>query len=142
MPARRGRLIRAFALNDGVLTVREAQEALRVRSPETARNEMKDLDRTGLAEFDKEGKPAQLRVRPSWAWIASPEFVALVKNRGVCARSPSSAFDLAEHEQEEEIEGVVVPHTPQKVTSPRGTDPPDPYAVFDLPYEPNPTERG
>jgi len=142
MPARRGRLIRALALNDGVLTVREAQEALGVRSPETARNEMKDLDRTGLAEFDKEGEPAQLRVRPSWAWIASPEFVALVKNRGVCARSTSSAFDLAEHEQEEEIEGVVVPHTPQKVTSPRGTDPPDPYAVFDLPYEPNPTERG
>jgi len=115
-----------------------------VGSADTARKGLKDLERVGVAEFAERDQPAQLRVRPSseWGWIASPEFASLVRNGGVCAELTLSAFDLAKHEQEEEIEGVVVPHTPQKVTSPRGTDPPDPYAVFDLPYEPNPTERG
>jgi hypothetical protein len=130
MPARRGRLLHALALNGGVLTVREAQDALGVGSATTARADMQDLDRLGLAEFVEE-QPAQLRVRPSseWAWIGSPEFAALVRNRGVCAQATSSASNLVEHDQEEGKEKGQPPHTPRKVT----TRPPgetDPYAMF------------
>lgn len=140
MPARRGRLIRALALNGGVLTVREAQEALGVGSANTARADMQDLDRIGLAAFVDE-QPAQLRVRSSsgWAWIASPEFAALVRNRGVCEQPTSSASDLVEHDREERMEGWSDPHTPRKVTT-RPSAGADPYTIFDTPCQPIPPE--
>jgi hypothetical protein len=138
MPARRGRLIRALALNGGVLTVREAQEALGVGSPNTAREEMRDVDRIGLAVLVKD-PVCELHVHPSsdWAWIASPEFAGLVRNRGVCAEDALSDSNLAEHEQEDgkRVEGAT--HTPRKVTTgpPDETDA-DPYAMFRVPIPP------
>lgn len=93
MPPECARVFEAAVKKGEPLKVADVKAALGVRSPETARKVMGDLDRRGVMEYVQEGpgKAAVLRFRPEWDWCASPEFRALllgegqpVKNRGVC----------------------------------------------------------
>jgi len=64
--------------NGEPLTVTEAQAALKVRSPDTARNIMKELDGLGVMAFIEKGKgaAAELRFSPEWEWCGKPEYQA------------------------------------------------------------------
>jgi len=93
MPTKAGLVFAALVRAGGnPLTVAEAQAALGVRSPETVRGILRDLNARGAMEFIEagSGKPAELRFRPHWKWCASPEALTViwegpVKNPGVCA---------------------------------------------------------
>lgn len=93
MPTKAGGVFEALIRAKGEpLTVAEAQAALGVKSPETVRQILRDLDARGVMEFVEAGpgKPAELRFRPEWEWCASPEALTVlwgepIKNPGVCA---------------------------------------------------------
>ena len=115
------------------LTVQEAQAALGVRHPETAREILRDLDARGVVEFIEpgQGKTAELRFRREWEWCVSREALTvlwgeLVTNLEVCAGEgdlseiggcvPSVTPNLAQLRREKgRMEGST--HTPRKMTS-------------------------
>jgi hypothetical protein len=58
------------------MTLGQVQAALGVKSAETARGVIEDLERRGVMEYIRagSGKAAILRFRPEWEWCASTEF--------------------------------------------------------------------
>jgi hypothetical protein len=78
MPSECSRLFTALVQKE--LTVAQAQAALGVRSPQTARAAMKRMDSRGVMEFIEEGqgRPALLVFRPPWEWCTSSEFRAIL----------------------------------------------------------------
>jgi hypothetical protein len=62
------------------MTLGQVQAALGVKSAETARGVMEDLERRGVMEYIRAGagKAAIVRFRPEWAWCTSPEFQAIL----------------------------------------------------------------
>jgi hypothetical protein len=93
MPSKAGLVFEALVRAGGnPLSVAEAQAALGVKSPETVRAILRDLNARGVMEFIEagSGKPAELRFRPEWEWCVSSEALTVlwgepVKNPEVCA---------------------------------------------------------
>jgi hypothetical protein len=127
MPSECGPVFAALVKRGGTpLTVAEVQEILHVKSRDTARSVMEELDRREVLQFERkgEGKAAVLSFRPKWEWCASPEFQGYlfaepVKNRGLCVLpvtpDPPDTPNLVER-QKERGRGEEYAHTSQKLT--------------------------
>jgi hypothetical protein len=79
MPSEGALVFRAL-VQQKEMTVGQVQAALGVKSAETARGVMEDLERRGVLEYIQagRGKAAIIRFRPEWAWCTSPEFQAIL----------------------------------------------------------------
>ena len=129
MPPALGRIFRALVEKLGwSLNVAECTAALDVQHPETARKVMEELDRRGVATYERlgPGLPGTLTFHPRWSWCGTEAFAALlrgapVKNPGVCVEGVSDGVtnDLAERQKEREEKRSTDPvhtHTPEKMT--------------------------
>ena len=129
MPPALGRVFTALVNKAGEpLTVGECKAALGVRHLETARKVMEELDRRGVASYEKLGLglPGTITFHPRWSWCGTEEFAALlrgvpVKNPGVCVEGVSDGVtnDLVERQKEREEKRSTDPvhtHTPEKMT--------------------------
>ncbi len=134
MPGDTSAIFGALITNDGALTVEAVQEVLKARHRETARDRMRYLEALGVVEFENAGpgKTSILRLRPDWAWCASPDFRALlsldrvpvcrgkVRETGELVTDPGRCVapitnNLVQHQREEERRGGDT-HIPQEMT--------------------------
>lgn len=129
MPPALGRIFTALVYKAGdSLSTAECKAALDVRHLETARKVMEELDRRGVASYERlsPGLPGTVTFRPRWSWCGTEEFAALlrgapVKNPGLCVEAVTN--DLVERQKEREEERSINPpdtHTPEKMTGPPG----------------------
>lgn len=122
MPGDTSTIFKALVTHGGTLTVEQVQQTLKARHRETARDRIRYLEALGVVEFENPGagKTSILRLRPEWAWCATPEFRALlqdgapvsrqevcgpgepVTDRGVCVAPVTSNLVQRQREGEEE----------------------------------------
>jgi hypothetical protein len=77
MPTERSRVFRALALEEmGFIGTGQVREALRVKTDDTARSLMEDLEQLGIVEYQRgtSGKPGTIRFNEKWGWCGSEEF--------------------------------------------------------------------
>lgn len=77
MPTERSRVFRALAMDvSGVLNTGQVREALKVKTDDTARSVMEDLEQIGIVDYQKgtSGKPGSIRFNEKWGWCGSEEF--------------------------------------------------------------------
>jgi hypothetical protein len=147
MPPALGRVFTALVEKTGEpLSTAECRDALEVQHPETARKIMEELDRRGIACYERLGLGVHgtLTFDPRWSWCGTEEFAALlrgapVKNPGLCVEGVSEGVtnDLVERQKEREEERSInspqthtATHTPGKMTG-QG-EPTDPQEILGL----------
>lgn len=85
MPDRSRQVFKAMLQNGGTLTVHEAQIALNVDSPQTARAMLQEISKQGVFLFveDGVGKTAHLRFCKEWEWLVQSSLKKVVE--GICS---------------------------------------------------------
>jgi len=87
MSTERRRIVRALIQSpDGRLLTAKVQEALQVKTEETAKHVMEDLERLGLVCYERAdtGGSHAIRFHTDWEWCGSQEFRQMLGGTGSC----------------------------------------------------------
>ena len=84
MPDRSRQVFKAMLQNGGTLTVHDAQTALNVDSPQTARAMLQEIPKQGVFLFvvDGVGKTAHLQFCKEWEWLVQSSLKNIVEGIG------------------------------------------------------------